>query len=250
MKGWPRFRRRLRAFLLAPLLLLVLGFLGFESSLLYTHHRALRFLGEVKKLKVGDSTTADVERFLHEYGGASMKSSDSACSGPNCVFYAVEVYNKPLEYLLRARWAILNARDFRTPSWRTPIWWRVLAMGAYVDNGSVVDIYLMIRSRKGDDSVVEGRVHEVQSIPEGLEFLALRKGYCLSRPVITGGDGGRGITAMIDLRASPEDRQRAFDLNLGCISTLSGCTEPSEIMPSAWEDSQEFLRQHTQPSPP
>jgi len=225
MRAWPTFRGRLRVFLLAPLLLFVLGFLGFEGSLLYTHHRALRFLGEVKNLKLGESTTADVEGLLHQYGWFSMKSSDFACSGPNCIFYAVHVYNKPMEYLLRARWAILNAHDFRTHSWRTPNWWRVLAMGAHVDNGRVVDIGLEIRSRKGDESVVLGRTHEVQKIPEGLEFRALRKGYCLASPVITGGDGGRGIEATIDFRASPRDRQHAFDLNLRCMSTLRGCSE-------------------------
>ena len=52
-------------------------------------------------------------------------------------------------------------------------------MGAYVDNGRVVYIYLVVRSLKDDDSVVEGRTEIVQSIPEGLEFLTLRKGYNL-----------------------------------------------------------------------
>ena len=123
-------------------------------------------------------------------------------------------------------------------------------MGAHVDNGRVVDIYLEIRSRKTDDSVVEGVTRELQKIPEGLEFRALRKGYCLSSPVITGGDGGRGIEAVIDFRASPADRQHAFDLNLRCMSTLRGCTELRELMPSVYKDFQEYLRSTRHPRSP
>ncbi len=101
-----------------------------------------------------------------------------------------------------------------------------------------------------EGSLVQGAVHEWARIPEGLEFRQLRKGYAPTRYVISGGDGGKGIEAMIDFRASPEDRQHAFDLNLQCMWTLRGYPDMRSLMPSVWNDSQEYLLQHTPPTEP
>jgi hypothetical protein len=250
MKAWWRFRSRLKFASVATLALVVLGSLGFEGSLIYTRHRALRFLHEVKKLKLGESSTADVEVLLHDYGGWSKKVSDSSCSEPDCFIYCVQVYDKPMEYVFRARWAILNLRRSLTHLEWIPKFWRVFAMLAQVKNGRVVRIEVVLLFRKRDESCIEGETILVQNGREGPEWLALRKGYIPHRFVMTGGDGGEGIEAIIDSRASPEDRERAFDFNLRCISTLSGCSELRELMPSVWSDYQKFLRQHTAPAAP
>ena len=250
MKAWLRLRRRLTAFLLAVPLLIALGALCFEGSLLYTRHQARRFLREVQELKVGDSSTAEVEVLLREYGGWSKPSNDSPCSAPDCTVYGVLVRSEPMEYLLWARWAILHMRQLLTHQWVTVGYGRVLGMVAYVAKGRVVDISLGMMCRKWDDAVVQGKVHEWARIPEGLEFRQLRKGYAPTFYVMSGGEGGMGIEAMIDFRASSEDRRHAFDLNLRCMWTLSGCSDMRSLMPSVWKDAQEYHRQQTPPSQP
>ena len=94
MMAWLRLRRGLPAFLLAVPLLIALGALCLEGSLIYTRHRAQRFLREVQQLKVGDSSTAEVEVLLREYGGWSKPSNDSPCTAPDCTVYGVLVRNE------------------------------------------------------------------------------------------------------------------------------------------------------------
>jgi hypothetical protein len=219
-------------------------------AFVYTRHQARRFLREVQELKVGDSSTAEVETLLREYGGWSKPSNDSPCSALGCIVYGVLVRNQPMEYLLWAGSEILHMRDFLAPRWICVGYGRVLGMVAYVDKARVVDISLRMLCRNWDDSVVQGEVHEWARIPEDLEFRQLRKGYAPTFYVMSGGDGGKGIEAMIDFRASPEDRQHALDLNLECTWTLRGCPDMRSLMPSVWNDSQEYLRQHTPPSEP
>jgi hypothetical protein len=250
MKAWLRFRRGFKALLIAAPLLIALGALCFEGSLFYTRHQARRFLREVQELKVGESSTAEVEKLLREYGGWSKPSNDSPCSAPDCTVYGVLVRNQPMEYLLWAGWEIMHMRDFLAHRWIRLGYGRVLGMGAYVARGRVVDISLRMLCQQWDGSVTKGGVHEWGRIPGGLEFLQLREGYAPTFYMQSGGDGGRGIEAKIDSRASPEDRQHAFNLNLECMWTLSGCPDLKSLMPSVWNDAQEYSRQHMPPSEP
>jgi hypothetical protein len=73
----------------------------------------------------------------------------------------------------------------------------------------------------------------------------VRRGYRPLRFHLTTPGGGTGVRAVITPDASCGDRGKAFEINLRCISSIAGCAELREIMPSVWIDHEEFLRLNT-----
>jgi len=216
---------------------------GLKLSLVITGHRAERLLSEVKELKLGESTASDAQQLVDRYGGSKQQGNDSICSGGDCLFFEVRVSNKITESLLRAGWFIGRT---------TGVWWnpcddllpmRAMGVGIHVKGGRITRIGIGLDTRRKDGFLLEGRTEFVPSLPEVFE--PLRPGYSPGRFHMTTPGGGAGVIARITPRASCEDRGRAFDLNLQCISSIRGCTELREIMPSVWRDYEDFLRLHT-----
>jgi hypothetical protein len=199
----------------------------------------------VQALKLGESTLENVKRLHEEYGGFSQKENDSVCGGDDCFFYGISIYDRGLDKVLALRWRIMHAR----PIWRNLFSnrgpWRAFGVGLSVKRGRVIRIEVELYSTSSDGFIREGLVQVVPQIPDGPE--PLRSGYRVYRFHMTTPGGGTGIGAAITPGASERDRQRAFQINLRCITTLRGCRELHEIMPAVWEDHQEYLRLHESP---
>lgn len=224
-------------------ILLAAGLSAWHWSLLRTRHRAESLLGEVRALKLNESAAADAQRLIDRYGGWKGQENDSICNGSDCFFYGISVHNALLESFLRTRWIISHA----CAVWRNPCCnlapWRVIGVGIYVKGDRIIRIDIGVSSRRKDGFLMAGRVEVLPSLDEPFE--PLRRDY---RPLwfhMTTPGGGAGVTAMMTPRARCEDRSRAFDINLRCMSSWRGCTELREIMPSVWADHEEFNRLHT-----
>jgi hypothetical protein len=214
----------------------------FDGSLVLTRHKAEKLLRDVQAMKLGESTLDDVKRLHKEYGGFSQKEDDSVCSGDDCFFYGIPIYDWALEKALALRWRVLHA----SAVWHNPCCdlalWRAFAVGISVKAGRVIRIEVDLYSRGSDGFIRAGRVLVVPQIPDGPE--PLRSGYRVYPFHITTPGGGTGIAATLTPGASARDRLRAFQINLRCVTTLRGCRELDEIMPAVWEDHKEYLRLH------
>ena len=223
--------------------LLITIVVGLKLSLVITRRRAERLLSEVKALKLGESTASDAQQLVDRYGGWTQQENDSICSGSDCLFFAIPVSNRITESLLRARWLIGHI----TCVWLNPccdlLQWRAMGVGIHAEGGKITQIEISLETRRNDGFLLVGRLELVPSLQEVSE--PLRPGYSPGRFHITTPGGGAGVSAMVTPRASCEDRGRAFDLNLQCISSIRGCTELREIMPYVWMDREGFVRLHT-----
>jgi hypothetical protein len=221
------------------------GIVWFEGSLVLTRHKAEKLLREVQAMKLGESTLDDAKRLHKEYGGFSQKENDSVCSGDDCFFYGIPIYDWALEKGLALRWRVLHA----SAVWYNPCCdlapWRAFGVGISVKGGRVVRIEVVLDSRGSDGFIREGRVQMVSQMPDGRK--PVRTGYCVYPFHITTPGGGKGIAATITPGASTRDRLRAFQINLRCVTTLRGCREREEIMPAVWEDHEGYLRLHESP---
>jgi hypothetical protein len=235
-------RRRGRIILATLGAVIIAAMVWFEGSLVLTRHKAGKLLRDVQAMKLGESTLEDVRRLQKQYGGISQKENGSVCSGDDCSFYGIPIYNWALEKGLALRWRVLHA----SAVWCNPCCdlapWRVLWVGIYVKGGPVIRIEVFIHSRGSDGFIRAGHVQIVSQMPHGRE--PVRTGYCVYPFHMTTPGGGKGIAATIAPGASARDRLRAFQINLRCVTTLRGCREREEIMPAVWEDHEEYLRLH------
>jgi hypothetical protein len=60
--------------------------------------------------------------------------------------------------------------------------------------------------------------------------------YYVLEPHLTTGGGGRILEAKVTPDATAREIERAFDFRLSCVSGLVGCSEPSDVLPTAWAD--------------
>jgi hypothetical protein len=217
--------------------LLITGLAGFRMSLFITRHRAERLLREVKALKLGESTAQDAQSLIDRYGGLKQAENDSICSGGDCAYYRIFVYNSILEHLLRARRYSLDPSLGRENLCCELMGWRFLGVGINVKNDKIMRIEIVVGARRKDGFIIEGETEIVPSIPEPLE--ALRQGYRPSKFHITTPGGGEGLKAIVTPRATNRDLDRAFGLNLQCMSSIRGCEDLRELMPSVWADYRE-----------
>jgi hypothetical protein len=118
-----------------------------------------------------------------------------------------------------------------------------MGVGIHVKGDRIIRIHIGLSSRRKNGFLMAGGVDVVPSLDKVFE--PLRREYLPGWFHMTTPGGGAGVEAMIGSRASCEDRSRAFDINLGCMSSWRGCTELREIMPSVWADHEEFNRLHT-----
>lgn len=235
--------RAVRRFLAIGTFIVLAGVVALNISMLSARRRAESLVSEVRLLRLGLSTAQDAERLFARYGGWKQLGDDSTCSDRECFFLVIPVYSSILERALRGWWVISHLRDV----WKNPCCdltgWRGLTVALRVHRGHIARIEVATGSRTPSGLLLTGRV---VIIPTNLaRGEPLRPGYSPGILHITTPGGGRGIRAAISDLASDEDRTRAFDLNLRCMSTIRGCSELREVMPSVWEDHQSLPRLRT-----
>ena len=55
-------------------------------------------------------------------------------------------------------------------------------------------------------------------------------------PVLTTGGGGHALDSYVSSDATAWEIERAFDYRLSCVSSLAGCSDLTDLVPTAWED--------------
>jgi hypothetical protein len=172
-------------------------------TLLHLRHseaQARKLIQALASLEVGTSTTAEVQSLqqqFHRYQVSGEQTSGNV------------------------RFVITNQllRTLRVQ----PI--AVLSAGIVARDGKVVSIDVFLERQ-----LAVGRLG-------AMVFESLRnsgsceKSYCVGNPI-----GKPFIISRLDAHATPEQKRRAFDLNLGWLTRFRGEPRICDLSPNAWED--------------
>ena len=194
---------------------------------LHTVRQAESLLRAVKLLRIGYSSGADVQKILRTFGDAGGRQFAGSC--PSCDQSSVVVSSDALNHL-----------------------------GAVVPFGLAPHLRLFGNTwwfAQADFEIQNGRLYSVRyrvhttpaSYPPTSLFLdavasgspAFDSSYGVFTRVFK---GGRELDAWTSAGSTEQERQRAFDFDLSCLTVFGGCRATCELMPSVWIDFQKEAR--------
>jgi hypothetical protein len=202
---------------------------------LRAQHQAERLLQEVRALKMDESTADDVKRIAHDFGAVEMPFP-GYCDKIDSV-QSIEVSSSSLNRIGRKMPAL---RWFGNSAWEAQAHFGVeqkhLCFVEYTISANpsppLAGTYFVLNATAN-----YGRPHsQSDEFSYGVGLRDLHNFHDLSAEVTTLGTG--------------EDRQRAFDFDLSCLSRFGGCRGVCELMPSAWLDYQKEAKGKGRNIPP
>lgn len=225
-----RYLRVTGWFLAIVLLLLLCGDCFLWSTNLRARWRAEALLQEMQTLKIGESTTVNVLGIANRFGGVKVSNQNGGdCSADDS--YAVGVSNVPWSKPLFLRAAALR------PWYATSLVLLKQGKVCYFQYEMSVEVQrnkmLMLRSEM---LPTENGVSDYMQRPYGIHDALIRNYIGLLEV---------GVTT----RASQKEIQHAFAFNLACLTNLRGCQRPCQLMPLAWKDAVERVREGTMSMP-
>ncbi len=183
------------------------GVLAISTAVIFAHVRhsgaqALELVQALASLVVGTSTTADVQLLQKRFHGYQISSEEAG--GIRSVRF--EITNQPL--------ATLKVQPFAA-----------LLAGIGVQDGKVVSVSVKLFRTVGLGS--RGAL-----VWESVQHSEVCKyAYCVGGPI-----GKPWISSRLDIHATPEQKRRAFDLNLAWLTRFGGEPRVCDLSPDMWED--------------
>jgi hypothetical protein len=202
-----RIRKRWIQGLAAVLLGVLLAFDVVLGLAIHRRNRALAFLADFTRLKLGVSSFADAQRLAQDYGGKPRADPGTEAQGSaqNCSLRFV-FKNNPVNLLPGVRdvefVAGLTVKDGYVVS-------QELDYSFWAAGWDSQFVYLMndrLRPAGAPDYDVKGLKLDAQGIPHVL------------------------VVSLGPL-ATEDQRKRAYSLDLACLAKLRGCNGPSNIFP-------------------
>jgi len=195
--------RNLVMVLVALVCLACVGVVAAIASAWLAQRDAKRCLHDVLMLRVGESSFQDVMRMARPY--ASHRLTYPPACGPEECELTFTFQNK---WPAKLRLAPLVGLMIKV----------VVSKGTMQSLGANLleydDSQLMFEARVSESS------KEAMNVPEAFRFAC---------------PDPSGVFVSLTPNATMEERQRAFDFNLDCLSKLGGCNGASEYVPPMWK---------------
>lgn len=217
----PFARWILRGFAVLVSLALTL-FLAIYSFDFRQKSKAEALLKDIRTLRVGQSTKADVERIMSHHGGGPSQSSTSSCD-PVDGAYDVWTGSETIVWLEQS---IHLLSHLGRRMWGT-------AATVILHEGKVCFLSYGVGmedpERKWEWSVetkllVAGAIFAPDGSHPGYETRT--RDY----------KGVRRLTSNVTTDATEEERRRAFTYDLSCVTSFRGCRQRCQIAPLVWQD--------------
>jgi hypothetical protein len=242
--GFPRFRfiyRKLagragKLILLSLLAIPLATWCALRVSMAIAVWRGNTLLLKVKQLRARESTYEDAMRLAHEYG-SDVDFRGEQCSSKNCSFdislgpgwSASPPFGYEMDFMrgvcIRVSWfaGSVQVRDGFVIGKGFEAWIEAKRSAPF-GQWLLVSTKLTDRFPRCDYSY--GRIRGLEEHPN----------YYVVHPHLTTGGGGQALRAEVTPDATPREIERAFDFRLSCVSSLVGCSEVGDLLPTAWED--------------
>jgi hypothetical protein len=176
--------------------------------------KAELLLKSVETVYVGRSTESDVRNVIGSIGGSTVQSESSASTS----WYSVWIANV---FLNRLGTSFPVLRRFGLQPWGVTATFQI-------DQGKVRSFdYSLGLLRSNHWKELRVGVSAPTASPD-VSHASYYPRYSTGKFI--------EFTAMIYPDATQAERQRAFDLDLSCLTRFGGCSHACEVIPSAWND--------------
>jgi hypothetical protein len=198
----------------------------YGSGKLY-QNRVERLHFRVAQLRVGLSTFEDAVTLARDYK-RNLETQTRDCTPSDCRF-RIQLTNVPFP-------AFYDAPFF----WKLGVRPAVVAATVSVSNGKIsyADFFVSYRTQYG--YWLEGSFHAASELTMfdkcGMDELGRNSQYAVIGGCLTNGDGGgQSVKVAFGKVVSDEQRARATDVRLGCLTAIPGCKSLTDLMPKVWE---------------
>ena len=248
MSKWFRFARKLaKIFLIVSVVLLVLCVLWVQIENRVMRHRAERLIGGFNRLRVNQSTGADIQEFLNPW--KAQIPSWETCTEKSCIVnfsISSHIFDvlQGLRFLQDVRIPILRSYMLFTghPS-AVEIWMKVY-QGKFISK--TLHVYLESPPANGEEQILTGEVYSDAGIatwPNRPELvmpqLILHSEYVVGSHIFrfnedTGPSGGIP-TVWVQSLASADagEVEPLTHFNVNCFTGWHSCSQ-ADLMPEAW----------------
>ena len=227
-------RRKIAAIVASIPLLVVLA--GISLFLVYNWmavREAEHLLQEVRALKLGESTSADVDRIMQRFSYWQGKLRfQTNCK--SCVVLGPSGYPS-------AQWLLTVTEKMGVSPW-----WIVYASFSEREGRLSGVSYHVFATEMYRDALGVGAeaVHSYRSNEPDLPNYSLRLSEPQKSPHYI------NLRARATEEASPQELGRMFDFSFSCLKWLGWCRTPCELMPAAWSDYLAIRRSEGNPLSP
>jgi hypothetical protein len=173
---------------------------------------------DVERLRVSQTTEAEIQRLAQKYGGEYSGPKNGADSSQPAN-YVVSVWN-PGFYIGGVKRAFPGRR----------LWGAVAYLP--VENGMLSEVHFGIGVHRADELALDASVvmtgRKPLAAPEGLSYF-VHQAHVTGPPT-------ESLIVELSSAATPEERRKGFDFNLACLTGFRECKHVCEVMPTAWKD--------------
>jgi hypothetical protein len=185
----------------------VVGILAVWAAVTFVHLRqsqaqAQKLLQALEMLDVGSSSDVDVQRIQKEFNPYEVSGEDR---------YGVHEVIFEIADTSVLRLAVHSGAIFRA--------------GIGTRDGKVVTVGVVFERQ-----VSRGKLDAFVSMDRE-QLGSCQNSYCVGNPI-----GKPFIVSKLDMRATPEQKRRAFDLNLDWLIRFNGEARICDLSPGAWEE--------------
>lgn len=213
---------------------LALGSIALVGAIILDHHerrRAERLIAEMKAIGVAATVTDATEigqRFRGQKLDFSSQGYDSAhpvpgitpCSDADAV-YAITV--GPTYKLNRTMASVPGVAHLGLHPWET-------SATLFVKNQKLVCFAELVRTWQPNGDAVFAQVYMIYSRSLGADDAkAYKVSYARLRSYIY------HLEVSVSSQSSADERERAFTIDVRCVTTPAGCNSPGQIMPLSWQ---------------
>ena len=198
----------------------------YASGKLY-QNRVERLHFRVAQLRVGLSTFEDAVTLARDYK-RNLETQTRDCASSDCRF-RIQLTNVPFP-------AFYDAPLF----WKLGIRPAAVAATVSVNNGKVsyADFGISYRTQYG--YWLEASFHGASELTMfdkcSMDELGRNSQYAVTNSFLTNGDGGgQSVEVAFGKVVSDEQRARATDIRLVCLTAIPGCKSLTDLMPKVWE---------------
>ncbi len=236
----PKFGRVLsRAVTAVAALSLVVLLVGYAINF-YTRHRAELLLHDLQALQMGASTAHDAMQIVSRYSGWRMPDPDpndrdmapwgiGPCSGPH-PRYAIRIAP---DLINRAVAAVPQLQHLGFHAWG-------VASTIDVKDDAVCCFEQDVGFQRPDGHEIEA---EAQMVPKQLRPEDGK--YSVQSHLIR--NYIHSLNASVLPTASKNEKSRAFDVDLACVTSFRGCFYSCQLAPAVWEDVSQIHKSNNWP---
>ncbi|MFQ5723124.1 MAG: hypothetical protein ACE5G6_01430 [Terriglobia bacterium] len=229
---------RMGGIVLAVLLValaVTIAWLWWESH--QRRQRAEEMFRDLQALKIGETSAQEAMKLVRKYGGTVNLNSSSLGGRTENTRYDLSWIVSPMQEM---RLSSLFYKNFPLSTTLNTVGVRpwMVSASIVIESDRLVSWNYGAIVGRSDGSILGANVRVEAPWPQRgsrrADFGPSKQPSYQFIPVHHTGSPGESLLVLLTHEATPEERWRAFDINLGCLTNLPECRRACEFMPSVY----------------